>query len=293
MQLIPPKNTINDWSFPHKAFYQLVKLLLPIFVRSYFRFRVNNIEYIRKLPEGVPVIYSFNHRSHLDTFLFASALVYPFGNRTACGLMTSGKAMEQKFFRLVKYLGAYPVYSKNPKPALEYTHRLLEEKLAVIIAPQGKRVPSSPIDDYHNLIRDVKSGVGRVVLNFNGKIPVVPVYIHGSKEALDHGNIIPKMNSYISVSLCKPILFSKYQREEGWSDSDPEFYSTAHEISREIMIAIRDQMLIQEKYFFQIIKNNIDIPLERLSISPEIHSKAYLLIKKLLHYSPEELRQYI
>lgn len=293
MPLIPPKTTLNDWSFPHRSFYQLMKLFLPRVVRRYFRFEVNNIEYIQKLPEGVPVIYCFNHRSHLDTFLFASALVYPFGNRTACGLMTSGKTYEQKAFSLLKYLGAYPIYSQNPEPALKYTHRLLEENLAVIIAPQGRRVPSNPIEDYHNLERDAKSGVGRVILMTNGKIPVVPVYIHGSKEALDYGNIIPKMNSYISVSLCKPIQFTKYQREEGWINSDPEFYTTAHKISKRIMSAIRDEMLFQERYFFQIIRKKINIPLEELFISPETHFKAHQLIAKLLHYSPAELKQLI
>ena len=291
MRLIPPKNTPQSWSLLHRSFYQLVKLILPRFMRRYFRFEVNNLEYIQKLPEGVPVIYCFNHRSHLDTFIFASALVYPFGNRTACGLMTSGKAMEQKIFGLLKYVGAFPVYSQNPKPALDYVNKLLNENLAVLIAPQGRRIPSNPIEDYHNLDRNPKSGVGRVILNFNGKIPVVPVYIHGSQEALNQGNIVPKMNSFISVSICKPLLFAKYQREERWTDSDPDYYTTAHKISKQIMTSIKDQMLFQERYFFQIIKEKLNIPLEKLFISPDTHFKAYQLISKLLHYSPEELKK--
>jgi 1-acyl-sn-glycerol-3-phosphate acyltransferase len=207
--------------------------------------------------------------------------------------MTSGKVYEQKAFRLLRYLGAYPIYSQNPKPALKYTHRLLEENLAVIIAPQGRRIPSNPIEDYHNLLRDAKSGVGRVILNINGRVPVVPVYIHGSKEALAIGSIIPKMKSYISISICKPILFTDFQREEGWADSDPEFYTTAREISKQIMSAIKEQMLVQERYFFQIIRKKINIPLEKLFISPETNFKAHQVITKLLHYSPDELKQLI
>jgi 1-acyl-sn-glycerol-3-phosphate acyltransferase len=262
-------------------------------MRRYFRFEVNNLEYIQELPEGVPVIYCFNHRSHLDTFIFASALVYPFGNRTACGLMTSGKAMEEKVFGLLRYLGAFPVYSQNPKPALDYVNKLLNENFAVLIAPQGKRIPSNPIEDYHYLDRNPKSGVGRVILNNNGRIPVVPAYIKGSQEALAGGNIIPKMNSYISVSFCKPLLFTEYQKEEGWTDSDPDYYTTAHKISKHIMTSIKDQMLFQERYFFQIIKEKLNIPLEKIKISPDTHFKTYQLISKLLHYSPAELRQLI
>ena len=293
MTLIPPKNTPQSWSLAHKSFYQLVKLILPRVIRRYFRFEVNNIEFIQNLPEGVPVIYCFNHRSHLDTFLFASALVYPFGNRTACGLMTSGKAMEEKIFGLLRYLGAFPVYSKNPKPALEYVNKLLNENLAVLIAPQGKRIPSNPIEDYHNLVKSAKSGVGRVILNFNGKVPVVPIYIHGSQEALNQGNIIPKMKSFISVSFCKPILFVKYKREEGWSDSDPDFYFTAHTISEEIMNSIRDQMLFQERYIFQIVSQLSNTYIEDLRLAPDTHPNTYKLISRLSQYSPEELEKFV
>ncbi len=146
MRINPPENTLHSWSFPHRMFYQLVKLVLPRFIRLYFRFEVRNLEYLDRFPEGTPVIFCFNHRSHLDTFVFASALVYPFGNRTACGLMTDGNAMEQnKFFYLLRYLGAYPVYPQDAAPALDYTMKLLKENLAVLIAPQGKRIPSTPL----------------------------------------------------------------------------------------------------------------------------------------------------
>jgi hypothetical protein len=254
---------------------------------------VNGIENIKRFPEGTPVIYCFNHRSHLDTFIFASALVYPFGNRTSCGLMANGNVMEQKFFSLLKYLGAFPVYPQNPEPALDYAIKLLKKNYAVLIAPQGKRIPSNPVHDYHHLIREAKSGVGRVILKFNGKIPVVPMYIHGSHEALKKGKMVPKIKSFISISFCKPLFFTKYTREGGWSDSDPSFYSIAHQISTQIMASIRDQMIVQERYFFKIIRKKLKTPLEKLKISPDSHRKMNRFISKLLHYHPEELKKWI
>ncbi|MFX1285074.1 MAG: lysophospholipid acyltransferase family protein [Promethearchaeota archaeon] len=293
MVLLPPKSTPHSWSLLHKSFYQFVKLILPRFMRLYFEFEINGIENSKRFPEGTAVIYCFNHRSHLDTFIFASALVYPFGNRTSCGLMASGKEMEQKFFSFLKYLGAFPVYSQNPKPALDYAAKLLKENFAVLIAPQGKRIPSNPLHDYHHLIQEAKSGVGRLILKFNGKIPVVPMYIHGSREALNHGKIIPKFKSFISISFCKPLFFTKYYQKGGWIDSDPSFYTTARKISNQIMASIRDQMIIQERNFFTIIKRKFKTPLEKFNIPPDSNPKANEFFAKLLHYRPDELEKWI
>ncbi|PWI46690.1 hypothetical protein CEE45_15500 [Candidatus Heimdallarchaeota archaeon B3_Heim] len=294
MSLRPPDNTLGSWSFPRRMFYQLAKLVVPRFLRLYFRFEANQLEHLDQFPEGTPVIYCFNHRSHLDTFIFASALVYPFGNRTACGLMTDGNVMEQnKFFYLLKYLGAYPVYPQNPAPALDYTLKLLNENLAVLIAPQGKRIPSTPLDDYHNINNQAKSGVGRLILRFNGKIPVIPMYIHGSHEALSFGKILPKIKSFISISICKPLIFTEYTREQGWNESDPLFHSEAKMISRAIMTSIREQMLREEQYFFQILARKVKVPLEQLHLTHHTHPKVYQFFRNLLQYSPVELQQWI
>ena len=294
MHLSPPENTPHSWSFPHRMFYQFVKLTIPRLLRGYFRFEVRNLESLDPFPEGIPVIYCFNHRSHLDTFLFASTLVYPYGNRTTCGLMGNGNAMEvNKFFYLLKYLGAYPVYPQNPAPALDYTMKLLKENLAVLIAPQGKRIPSTPLDDYHNLVDEAKTGVGRIVLRSNGKVPVIPLYIHGSYEALAFGKFIPKFKSFISISYCKPLLFSEYTRKEGWDESDPSFHSNAKNISKKIMNSIRNQMLEEEQYFFKILSLKTKNSFEKMNLSHRTHPKVYKFFHNLLQYSPAELKHWI
>ncbi len=293
MRLRIPDNTLHDWSFPHRMLYQFIKLMLPRFFRLYFRFEVRNLKYIKRLPEGVPVIYCFNHRSHLDTFLFASALVYPYGNRTACGLMTNGNAMEEnKFFYLLKYLGAYPVYPQNSTPALEYTVHLLNNNLAVLIAPQGKRIPSTPVDDLRELVEQAKTGIGRLVLKTNGRVPVVPVYIHGSHEALAFGKSIPRIKSFISVSICKPLVFTEDSREEEWDESDPSFYPTAKKVSQSVMTSIKDQMLEEERFFFLILAKKIHTPWTELNLSYKSHPKVYRFFRNLLRYSPSELKKW-
>jgi hypothetical protein len=208
--------------------------------------------------------------------------------------MANGDAMEQnRFLYLLKYLGAYPVYPQKPAPAIDYTVKLLKENLAVLMAPQGKRIPSTPIDDYHNLANQAKSGVGRVVLKLNGKIPVIPLYIHGSHEALSFGKIIPKYKAYISVSFCKPLFFTEYTRKEGWDESNPDFHTNAKIISKRIMTSIREQMIVEEKFFFKILKRKTRIPLQQLEISRQTHPEVYRFFRNLLQYSPAELKHWI
>lgn len=293
MILLPPKSTIKNWSLIHKSFYEFVKLVLPRFMRLFFRFEVNGINNVNQLPEGVPVLFCANHRSNLDALIFASALVHPFGNRRACGFMASGKAMQNPFLGLVKYLGGFPVYPENPEPALNHAFKLLKERYAVFMAPQGKRIRSNPLLDYHNLINEGKSGIGRLVLRFNGKIPVVPMYIHGSREALSRGKILPKFKSFISISICKPLFFTLYARREGWSKLDPTYYKNARKIVNTIMTSIRNQMLIQEKQYFKVLERKFRVPIEKIQVSVRFKPKFDRFLFKLSKYHPEELKAFL
>jgi len=284
---------MRDWPFIQRMIYEFVKLILPRFMRFFFRFEVNGIHFANKFPEGTPVIFCSNHRSHLDALIFASAVVHPFGKRTTCGFMASGKAMQKNsFYELVKYLGGFPVYAENPEPALDYSFKLLQENYAIFLAPQGKRIPSNPLHDYHNIINEGKTGIGRLILRYNEKIPVVPMYIHGSYEAL-RGRIIPKFKSFISVTICKPLLFAQFTQKESWDSSSPEFFSTAREIVNKIMTSIREQMLKQEKVFIKILEKKLRNPIEKIHLSSESKPKVDKVLYKLLEYHHEDLKKYL
>ena len=147
------------------------------------------------------------------------------------------------------------------------------------------------MQDYHNLIKEGKTGIGRLVLRCNGKIPVVPMYIHGSHEAL-RGRIIPKFKSFIGVSICKPLFFAQLTRKEGWDASSPEFYSTARKIVNKIMTSIREQMLKQEEVFIKILEGKFRNSIEKIHISPESKPKVDKILYKLLEYHHEDLEKY-
>ncbi|MHA2231911.1 MAG: lysophospholipid acyltransferase family protein [Candidatus Hodarchaeales archaeon] len=261
-----------DWSFLRRAFYRLARFIVPRFIRAYFRYEAYQLEDGNIFPEGTPVIFAMNHRSHLDALILASALVAPYGSRTQVAMMASGKAMQSNwFFGLMRFLGAFPVFQENPEPALAFARKSLKRGIGVVIAPQGKRIRSTPYHDYFNLTKEGKNGVGRLVLAFNGKVPVVPAYIRGSAEALSLGRFIPRFGSPISVSFGPPMYWSEYTRRDGWKQTDSDFFSTAREIADKIMNRIRDQLLIQEKDYFALFEQKFGKKTNEISIPNDLN----------------------
>ncbi|NHJ02071.1 MAG: hypothetical protein EAX86_07990 [Candidatus Heimdallarchaeota archaeon] len=59
------------------------------------------------------------------------------------------------------------------------------------------------------------------------------------------------------------------------------------------MVSIRNQMLIEEQSFSQIINKKLKISIENINISHRTHLKIYRIFRNLLQYSPVELKQWI
>ena len=289
-----PETTMADWSFWHRAFYIIPRVLIPRFIRTYFQFEVHNKNILKNFPEGTPAIYCINHRSHLDGFIGASAVLVPHGPRTRIALIGAGNIMQENWlFRLLPYLGAFPIYPKKPELALNHAAKLLKRGVGIVIAPQGKRIIGTPYHDYINLAKEGKTGVGRLILALNGKIPVIPAYIHGAAEALSRGKIIPNFGSYISVSFGPPIFWHEYTRKKGWKNTDPDFFSTAREIADKIMVKIRDQMIIQEKSLFAILERSFGTTIDKITIPASMKRKFDELVFKLLRVHPRQLQRLI
>ncbi len=289
-----PKTTMDQWSFLHRAFYIFARLLVPRFMRILFRLRVHHSEYERMFPEGTPVIYCINHRSHLDALVLASAVVIPYGSRTQLALMASGNAMRNNwFFGLMRFLGGFPVYKEKPEEAFGYAAKSMKKGIGVLIAPQGKRVLSTPYQDYFNLEKEGKTGVGRLILQFNGKVPVVPAYIQGSAQALSRGKILPRFRAPLSVSFGSPMYWHEYTRKGGWNNGDPDFFPAAREITDKIMIQIRQQLIIREKDFFTLLERKFGAPIDNIIIHPSRRKKFDKMVFKLLQLHPEQLQELV
>ena len=268
---------------------------VPLFIRLYFRFTVNNSKIGNRYSEGEGVIFCSNHQSHLDALIVGASVAKPVatnGTRRFVAFMGNGKVMKENLiFSLTFWCGGFPIYRENPKPALQHAAKILNEGFCVFMSPQGLRVGTSPVDDYFNLRNNPRSGVGRVLLLANGKIPIVPMYIHGAGAALGGGRLIPRFKSFISVSFGDPITFEKYTRDQGWNEEDPDFFPAAKEIAIEIMDSIHNIMMEQEKNYFTIIEKKCGKSIK--SISPEFRADRSFrrYQRNLCNYSPEELKQ--
>jgi 1-acyl-sn-glycerol-3-phosphate acyltransferase len=289
-----PETTMDNWGFLQRTFHLLVRAILPRFMRAFFKFEVHQSHYGNKFPEGIPVIYCINHRSHLDSLILASAIAAPYGTRTRAALMASGKAMQKnRFFGLTRFLGAFPVFREKPDEALAFARKSLKKGITVVIAPQGKRVRGTPYHEYFNLANEGRTGVGRLVLDFNGKVPVIPAYIRGSAEALSQGTIIPRFRSPLSVSFGPPMFWDEYTRKGGWNKTHPDFFPTAREIANRIMAKIREQLIIQEKHLFAFLECKFGASIDEICIPPERKRSFDKLVSKLLRIHPKQLQELI
>lgn len=282
----------KHWSFFQRARYLIIFRSLPWFIHNYFRFIINEKELGNSFPEGTPAAFCSNHQSNLDALIVGGAIAEPYGTRRFVSFMGNGYAMAENWlFRRLIWAGGFPVYPDNPSPAIKFAVKTLKEGKGLYMSPQGKRIGKSPVDDYFNLPKDPRSGVGRVILLMNGNLPVVPMFIHGAGAALSRGGFLPRFKAYISVSFGDPLYFEEYEREGGWKEDDPEFFPTAKKIATRIMAAINEQMLKQEQQFFTIIEKKYKRPINKIPEDLRKDKSFQRYLRNLCDYSPKELQQ--
>ena len=282
------------WSFRRRVVYLVASVIVPRAIHLLFDLNVINKENALKCPEGEPVVYCANHRSHLDAPIAASAILRPYGSRKFLSLMASGKAMKENFlFGLTSFLGAFPVHRDNPNLGLNYAIKSLKEGLAFFLFPQGKRIHNTPFYDYFNLAEQGKTGIGRIVLLTNGKIPVVPLYMHGTAETLKRGKLLPKFGAYISINFAEPLLFDQYSRPEGWSEDDPQFYEVARDIANTIMHKIHLKLIESEKHYLHFLEWKFDTRIENIKISTNKEKSFNKFLRKLGDIHPKTLEEFL
>ncbi len=185
------------------------------------------------------------------------------------------------------------VFKDNPQPAINYAVRSLKEGFSVLVAPQGKRINSTPLDDYFGFVKEGKSGVGRIILAMNGEIPIIPAYVHGTSAALKIGKFLPIFGRYIALSFGEPLSFHQYARHGGWSKQQPDYFIKAREIANQVMSAIREQLLEIEKYYFQFLEWKIQVPMSKVELMLKDDKRMKRLSRKLTYVQPKRLREYL
>lgn len=282
---------VRKWSTPHRYFYRVMTGLMGGFIPKYFRFEYFGVENLLQFPENTPVILVGNHRSHLDAMVGVSSCFPPRGNRKYLTSITQGDIQQENFlFKMMRYVGGFPIDRNNPEISLDYLYETLKAGLSVGIFPQGGRRPRTPVEDYHQLGQEGRSGVGRVILRLAGQIPVIPFYIHGTAEALERGKILPKFGSYLSLTFGEPIFFSEYG-DRKWTRNDTDFYDTARIITDKIMHKLQELCYDTEKTVLDIIEQKLRKPIQEIKLTENQSKKLLKWLKRFSYFAPYEFKK--
>jgi glycerol-3-phosphate dehydrogenase (NAD(P)+) len=146
--------------------YWPARVLIKAFLLVYFRPRRLGREHI---PSG-GVILASNHRSFIDPFLIGACIGRPIY------FMAKRELFENPLLGwFLNCMGAYPVRrGESDEQSVETSLRLLERGEAVVVFPEGTRIPAGSLGK-------PKRGVGRLALQSGA--PVVPIAVAGSERA--------------------------------------------------------------------------------------------------------------
>ena len=154
--------------------YWPLRAVIKPAILLYFRLRRLGREHI---PSG-GVILAANHRSFLDPFAIG-----------CCNPRPIYFVAKQELFRnpllgwILNCMGAFPVRrGESDNESVKTSLALLERGQAVVIFPEGTRIPAGSL-------AKPKRGVGRLALQSGA--PVVPIAISGSEHARDGWKIKP------------------------------------------------------------------------------------------------------
>lgn len=188
--------TDTRWIEPTGSGLALLGLLVYgmnwLVMRILFRLRVEGTE---NLPAQGPYILLANHASDLDPLSLGAALNY----RHARRLYWSGEATRLFSRRwlhpLMRALHVFPVEERAPAQALALGEAVLARGKDLVWFPESWRSPDGTLQRF-------LPGIGRLVER--ARVPIVPVYIAGSFDAMPRDRMLPRLRP-IRVLIGRPL----------------------------------------------------------------------------------------
>ena len=152
------------------------------------------------LPEEPSFVVAANHASHLDALVIGSA--FPLRLRDQLFPIAAGDIFFESpaiaaFSATV--LNALPMWRKKRcgHDLADLRARLLEEKCAYVLFPEGKRTRDGTMGKF-------RAGIGMMVAGT--PVPVVPCFLHGTYEAFPADRWWPRFVK-ISIRFGRPMVF--------------------------------------------------------------------------------------
>jgi 1-acyl-sn-glycerol-3-phosphate acyltransferase len=155
-----------------------------------------------QLDLGQSYLFCSNHLSFLDPPLLTACLTWPIRILTKESLFKI-----PMFGRALRCFGNVPVNRDDPRKAVRSLHKcaeVLQAGASIVIFPEGTRSPNGNLQSF-------KSGAFQ--LGIDTAVPIVPVAIRGSWEALSPGSIAVRGGNVL-VLVGEPILTKDLGRRD-------------------------------------------------------------------------------
>lgn len=156
------------------------------------------------VPKKGAFIFAANHASNADPFILGTSFFRPLE------FLAKEELFRHPFSRWV-FTGfhAHPVKRGNGDyRALKETFKILQSGKPLLIFPEGTRSKNGSL-------QPGKPGIGFMVYRL--KVPVVPVYIEGSREAMPEGMDTLKRHP-VRIYIGKPMHFDSFWNSEKSKD---------------------------------------------------------------------------
>ena len=164
-----------------------------VLMRLFFRVRPQGLEH---LPKDRQWVLTPNHVSYLDPFAIAALLDWSQLRNTYwagwTGIIFANPLM-RFLSRLGKILPVEP--TRAARSSLAFGAIILKKKKNLVWFPEGERSASGKLQEF-------KPGIGMLLEHFPAS--VIPVFVHGTHEALPPGKFFPRPHA-IRVVLGKPL----------------------------------------------------------------------------------------
>jgi long-chain acyl-CoA synthetase len=162
-------------------------------MRGLFGVRAEGLE---RVPAHEHVVFAPNHRSLLDPFAVAAVLPLPRLRQTFWGGATVWlftNPLARSFSRIANAVPVDP--RRTAISSLALGAAILQRRQNLVWFPEGRRSPTGELQRF-------LPGVGMLLERF--RVPVVPVFIHGTERALPPGHVLPR-RARVTVVFGDPI----------------------------------------------------------------------------------------
>lgn len=200
-----------------------------VLMRVIFRLRVEGFEH---LPEHEQWVLTPNHASYLDPFAIAALLDWNQLRKTYwagwTGIVLANPLM-RFLSRLGKILPVEPM--RAARSSLAFGATILKNKKNLVWFPEGGLSASGELQDF-------KPGIGMLLEHFPAR--VIPVFVHGTHQALPPGKFFPKPHA-ICVVFGKPLDAQQLKREGRGEKPHEQIASALHDRVAKLAQGIGEQ----------------------------------------------------